>query len=207
MINRTYTSNLSPRWPFDKQEALLRTLDGWPKGYAALRDDLDVRARRAHKAASLVGRASLLRPSRRSDGETIYVASLAVLAWSVGDLLAVLTAAGMRGAAVVALDVGLTIPPSDASAVLHQAMQAFELSRKADAALKAGEAGSKVSVERRTDAARAKCETIRREWRAHPSEPPTSDLLAKAGVSRNTVKKYVGDRPAKPISKKEAKGE
>jgi hypothetical protein len=195
MINRTYTSNLSPRWPFDKQEALLRTLDGWPKGYAALRDDLDVRARRAHKAASLVGRASLLRPSRRSDGETIYVASLAVLAWSVGDLLAVLTAAGMRGAAVVALDVGLTIPPSDVSAVLHQAMQAFELSRKADAALKAGEAGSKVSVQRRTDAARAKCEIIRVRWLRPAYEHLTIDLLKEAQISRNTAKYYLGARP------------
>jgi hypothetical protein len=195
MINRTYTSNLSPRWPFNKQEALFRTLDGWPMGYTALRDDLDVRARRAHKTSTLVGRASLLRPSRRSDGETIYVASLAVLAWSVGDLLAVLTAAGMRGAAVVALDVGLTIPPSDVSAVLHQAMQAFELSRKADAALKAGEAGSKVSVQRRTDAARAKCEIIRVRWLRPAYEHLTIDLLKEAQISRNTAKYYLGARP------------
>lgn len=195
MINRAYLSNLSPRWPFDKQEAALRAaLEGWPKGVTVLRDDLDARARRAHNTASLAARESLLRPSQRKDGETIYVASLAVLAWTIGDLMLVLTAAGMRGAAIVALDAGLTIPPSDAASVLHQAAVAFEAARMADIALNIGEAGAKKSAERRADAAKAKTDALKEFWRLPSAEHSTADLLAQFDVSMNTAKKHLGVR-------------
>jgi hypothetical protein len=75
---RAYLSNLSPRWPFERQEADHAThTPGWPD-VPTFRDKLSVKKRIAHQPVSLKERASLLRPTGREAGEVIYVASLAV---------------------------------------------------------------------------------------------------------------------------------
>jgi hypothetical protein len=196
MTSTAYLSNISPFWPFDRQEkALAAGLPGWPKGVRISRDDLDVRARRAHSAEALIARAAMLRASSRADGGEIYVATLAVLDWSVEGMLKCLTLAASRRSTVIALDAALRIDASAGAAKLHLAVTAFASARQRSAASEAGMLGGEISAKRRSDAAKVAAETIKAEWSMPSDEFPTLALLARAGISRNTANQYLGHRP------------
>jgi hypothetical protein len=59
-----------------------------------------------------------------------------------------------------------------------------------------------ISAKLRVDASMAKAETIRAEWSQPIEEYPTAELLARAGISRNTAKLYLGHRPRPNPSRK-----
>jgi hypothetical protein len=193
MSTRAYLSNLHPRWPFDRQERALSVgVPGWPRGVAVYRDELTLSQRKRHMVGDLEGRITLLRQTTRGrrGGEGIYVASLAVLAWTLADLLECLTLAQSRGSTVHVLDTGLVLTPDAGPAALHQATKDFAAGRKSSS----GMVGGEISARLRSEAARARAETIRAEWSLPSDEYPTLALLARAGLSRNTAKLYLGSR-------------
>jgi hypothetical protein len=197
MTKTAYLSNICPRWPIERQEATLaNAIEGWPKSVNILRDELTVRDRRAHKTDTLTGRAAMLRKSSRRDGGEIYVASLAVLAWAVEDLLMCITSAAERRSTIVVLDADLHIDASANAAVLHKAIEAFAAGRRSRIAGEAGMLGGEVSGARRSAVAKTAAETIAYEWGQPGTLYRTKDLLARAGISMNTAKLYLGSRPA-----------
>jgi len=182
MSTRAYLSDVSPWWTMERQEAALA--DVLP-GATVFRDELDARARRGHSVASLTARAAMLRPTgRQLAGETIHVASLAVLGWSEDDVRAVLATMAARGTVLVSSE-GIDGEPLEAWRV------AKRRSRLEGAAL----LGSSVSAERRKAASAAAVAIIKPYWPLSSAEYPTASLLTKCGLSLNTVKAHLGSRP------------
>jgi len=121
------------------------------------------------------------------------VASLAVFAWSEGDVLKHLTAAAARGATVQVLDAGLEIGPGSGAEALHQAVEAFAAARKRQVETERGRTGAMISARKREDRARTAAESIRAAWARRDIK--THDLLVHAGITLNTAKRYLGSRP------------
>ncbi len=186
---RAYLSNINSMWPFRRQERVLaERVPGWPN-VSVYRDEITPRQRQAHSPAALAGRAQMLRPSARNGGDTIYVASLAVLAWDGADFDAVMEALAQRAATVWAgdLDIGFV-------AGLDGIRDAFRASRKRASVEARQKAGAQVSAAKRRAASDAGVERIRDRWPLPSSDWRTADLLAEAGVSRNTVNARLGGR-------------
>lgn len=194
MAARIYISNIRPTWPIAAQEAALDIgVPDWRKA-GIYRDVLPPRSRQAHGAADLIERASMLRPTRRGGGETVYVASLAVLAWTLTDFLAVLAALAERGSMLVSCAEGFTIGLPDATpADIAKAADAFTQAIRRNSG-EGPSKGGRISGERREARAKAACETIRERWALPSDQHPTLALLAEAGVSRATAKKHLGHR-------------
>lgn len=182
-------------WPIPSQEALLSAaLEGYPRGVVVWLDKLDPGERRGHRISLLIERENMLRPSARRTGPDIYMASLAVFAWTADDMLEQLTFAMKRHATIHALDAGLVIPPNAGADILHQAVIEFAKGRKSRLGLSAGRVGGKISAERRSAAAKTAAESVRAEWRLPSEAYPTIELIEKSGVSLNTLKTYLGRR-------------
>lgn len=208
---RAYKSNLSPPWTERRQdEALARAIPGYPRGVDVISDWPDGGARQGHKPL-LPGRDGLLlrRASRRAE-EAIYMASLSVLAqswedgatgeWGVARCLAL---AADRGATihVVGITPPLIIPPSSDAALFAEASQEFAQGKRRQRAEKRGQVGGRVSADRRKADAREKLKTIERFWHDPKETRKDAELAAIAGVSVNTVKDHLGDRPRKAIKR------
>lgn len=190
-MRRAYLSNISPIWRFDRQEALLRdALPGYPKNVDVFRDELDVRKRQRREALALAQRAIMLRATTGKRGETVHIASLAVLAWTQDDMMQALTLALARGATVRVLDEALTIPPNVGPDILHEAAKAFTKGRKAGSAF----IGGKISGEAKAAVARAKAEKIRGVYGMPTEQMPWAELLRISGLTRNTIIKHLGPR-------------
>lgn len=196
MTPRAYLSNIAPAWTFSRQEDALRVaIPSYPSGANVYRDSLDPTERRGHAVASLLQRASLLRSTTRKVDSPIYVASLAVLAWTIEDMLDCITRIAARGAELHVLDAGLQIGVGADVHALRQAVEAFTVGRKARAAGEAGLLGGEVSGKRRREQAKQAAETIRNVWCLPTSDYPTAELLKTAGISLNTAKLHLGPRP------------
>ena len=189
MAVRAYISNIATGWSVSRQEALLAAhIPTWPTVYL-YRDILDARLRRAHSPLDLVNRATMLRATgNQRRGETIYVASLAVLAWSKHDFEGVLAAAETRGTTIVALD-GEDVP----------SVSAFAVARRDGSRRQARENGLKASAAVRRERADIGCQRIADLWGYPTDMCPTSELLKLAGepgkpLSYNTVVARLGGR-------------
>ena len=194
MNPRIYISNISPLWPRSRQVELLKeAIPGFPKTAHVFEDNLDARSRRAHQIDSLVGRAAILRPTRRGHGTEVIIASLAVFAWSQGEMLQCLTAAAARGDTIRVLDAGISIGPSAGPAILQQALAAFEAARARQKEFEQGRSGATVSAHKREAKSREAAEGIRAAWARRDEK--TADLLTRADISLNTAKRYLGSRP------------
>lgn len=195
MKSKAYLSNIAPRWPLGKQESLFAEhVPGWPS-VPTYCDALKPGSRKAHNTASLLDRASMLRPTARCTGdETIFIASLACLSWSVGDFAEVLTKIMERGATLVALDAGLMVPPTASPRIVGQAMKAFVASKRRATGLGA-RAGAEISAKKRRESTDDAVKRIADRWPLPSREHPTSELLAEAGLSLNTVVDRLGRRP------------
>ena len=187
MADKAYISNISPAWTIEQHLVLM------PAGVDVYRDEVKPRHRQAHQIASLEQRASILRPTNRRRAETIYVASLAVLAWGEPDFRAVLTAAGARGATIKALASDVEIAPgSDPDA----AVAVWKASRNLDQRVAALKAGPAISAEnRRSKSDKAIKEHVEPYWPLPSKEYPTAALVAASGLSLNTIKDRLGPRP------------
>ena len=182
MAVRAYISNIARGWPVAKQEAILADwVPGWPN-VTVFRDILDARTRQAHQAVDLVNRAAMLRPtSSKLGGEVIYVASLAVLAWSKSDFTKVLSDTARRGATIQALD-GADVPSAPG----------FMAAKVEGSRRQARQNGTRIAADRRAAEAEAKAMPFKERWRDKTER--TADLLAEMGLSRNTASKYLGRR-------------
>jgi hypothetical protein len=207
MRNRAYISNIAKTWPVPAQEALLSgVVPDWPDA-SIYRDVLVPAKRRGQSREAMEARASMLRETRRKPiGETIYVASLPVLAWDVSDLTACLAAARARAATVIAVDAGLRIPPDAGADVLDEAVKLFLAKKRSAEAGGGRRVGAEASKRARMEDAQRRAESIRADWVRR--DVPTPELLMRAGrqrkIGRSTVtipmayataKNYLGHRP------------
>ena len=193
---RAYLSNLSPLWPWEKQEDLLRQeVPAWPKGVTVYRDDLDARQRRGRSQDALAARSNLLRTTtRRRADDVILLPSLAVLDWTHDGVVTALAAASARGATVRVLDCGLEIAADAGAAVMAEVAKAFATAKMRDKLHRRGEAGGRVSGAARKAAAAEKMKAVAALWH-DPKETRTDAELARmAGVSVNTMKAHHGPR-------------
>src|SRR5262245_38148349 len=98
MPQKAYLSTISPRWPIERQHSILDLPVGTTTVY---QDRVKLRRGQDLKPELLKDRAELLRPTARRNGsESIFVASLAVLAVNADDLNVVLAQAAERGATI-----------------------------------------------------------------------------------------------------------
>ena len=191
MTVKVYLSEVSAFWTFERQEAVLAAV---LPGAKVFRDVLDRRVRRAQSPASLLDREKLLRSTSSPDlDETVYVASLAVLAWSLDDLRTVLAVLARRGARLVSMDDG---DPEDVPAAWQAA------SAKARRAA-GGETGGNVTRRNMEAAYAPRVKAIAQRW--GDSAYSTAELLREAGVSRNTAIKYIGTTRGDAIRKEAAR--
>lgn len=197
MTARVYFSNIVAAWSIERQEKLAaEKVPGWPR-VEVYREDVAPRHRKSHAADALVERnnALLRKTGRRGARETIYVASLALLAWELRDFQRCLVAAEARGATVVALDTGTEIPPDANRKALADAGDEFVSRRKsAQTEGSLGTEGGKIAGARRWTAAEERCQKIAAKWPLPSEQYPTAVLLKEAGLSRNTVKLHLGKR-------------
>lgn len=190
---KAYLSNISPRWPIQRQEEVLRgAIPGWPKGITIFRDVLDLNQRRAHRKNDLVERAALLRGTSR--GSEIVMATLAAWDWSAEGMLAAITLALSRGDVIRVVDGDLRLQPGASAADLVGVTAAFEASRKIDKAILRGSPGGKVSAEKRAAEARRRALEVMPLWRLPSSEWPQAAVAIKANLSLNTLKLYLPPR-------------
>jgi len=209
LSDRAYISTIAPGWSIEHQEAILaERVPGWP--VTIYRDEPRARQRQAHQVASLPERAAMLRPTKaRRGGETIYCATLAVLAWGKADFLAVLDAALARGAVILPVDTGTAL---DDATPAEEAAAAYAASRLGGSQAKARTLGAAVSAARRRVRADEGIERIRERW-GWPNDAKmarrwgfpdllcasTDDLRAEAGkpgksISYNTAAARLGGR-------------
>jgi hypothetical protein len=190
----------------------LATAPGGPVEH--YQDDLKPRALKAHSPADLKERAELLRrTSRRGGAETIYVASLGVLAWVAEDFMASMGAAAARNATVVALDTGRTISPTATAAELAEALSEFLTARRRHQTSEGRLAGVEASRKLRMADTAARAALIADDW--HGVTAATDDLLLRAGKVRRgsvvpmawaTAVRLLGRRPT-PAKMRAAKME
>jgi hypothetical protein len=203
LVTRVYLSNISRLWPLGKQERLFaEQVPGWPD-VPTYCDTLPASVRKAHNVSSLGGRqklmtdrANMLRPtSRNTRDEVVYIASLACFAWGVADFSSAIAAMGERGATLVALHEGITIPPDAGARSLAEAVKAFVSAKRSvtGGGTKAGVIAAAATKRAMTDDAVKK---IKDRWHLPTKDHPTWQLLAEAKLSLNTVVDRLGKRPA-----------
>lgn len=211
MKRKIYLSNILRQWTLDAQR---KALAGVPPPVERYEDVLKPRALKAHSPADLTERAELLRrTSRRRGAETIYVASLGVLAWQAEDFMACMGAAAARHATVEALDTGRSIPPTATAKELAEALSEFLASRRRHQTTGGRLAGVQASRALRMEDAQKRKALIEADW--HGTEVPTSVLLDRAGKERRgcwvpmawaTAVRLMGRRPTtEQFRKAEAK--
>jgi hypothetical protein len=190
---RIYLSNIRPRWQIERQEeALDKALPAW-RHSSVHRDLLPPQKRRAHAWPDLAERAIMLRSTSWRTPDTAYVASLAVMAWTLSDFLSVVAALSAKGTMLVSLDSGLKIPADATPDQVAEAGRAFERACRRQHG-EPGECGGDVSSRVRSEAAKARCELIRERWALPSEQHPMKALLREAHVSMSTAIKWLGQR-------------
>lgn len=206
-VIRAYLSNIVRIWPIDKQEqAHVAGTPGWPD-VATYRDEVKPRARKAHSAEALTERAFMLRRTGRRRGEeTVYVASLCVLAWTPEDWMQCMAQLADRNATVVALDTGRTLPPDAGQVERAAAFSEFLAGRRRAQTGEGRKVGAKISADRKKQDSARRAELIRADWPLRLTS--TKELLLRAGTTRkrrgvefvvpmaySIAKRHLGPRP------------
>jgi len=181
MAVRAYLSNVVRIWPIEKQEALLAEhIPNWPNDVAVYRDEVKPEARRSHSDEALKERASMLRrTSRRHGTEAIYVASFCVLAWTPEDWMKCMAAAAERGAAIIALDTGTTVPPTADAKQMAEAFSEFLAGRRRAQTGEGRKVGALISAAARLADTKRRVALIEEDWKGRAFS--TEELLLRAG--------------------------
>src|ERR1700750_420051 len=93
MLAKVYMSNISPLWPFERQEQIIAPALA-ARGITERRDfvdELTINERKAHHDEHLTQREQVMAPPTRGDVGMIILPSLAVFSWSVEGMIAGLT--------------------------------------------------------------------------------------------------------------------
>jgi hypothetical protein len=191
-----YMSNMLEAWPFDRQEALLAPYLGTDAIY---RDKISGVARKNHRVAALIERATMLRSPRPGRGDRLYVATVGVLWFHLPDLIAVLAEAEKHGLTIVDVSAEQAFVPTAVDAI-NRARLALEAARQGPSREKARLRAMEV---READTAR-RIELIRDDWLRQT--PSTKELLERAGrdgrpmaYQTAALPKHLGPRPAAQI--------
>lgn len=200
MKRKKYLANILRQWPIEAQRTALANV---PTPVETYEDALKPLALKAHSPADLKERAELLRPTgRRNSEETIYVASLGVLAWQAEDFMAALGAAAKRGATVSVVETGRVIQPTASAADLADALSEFLAARRRHQTTGGRLAGVQASRDVRMADTKARAALIADDW--HGVDVPTPELLDRAGKERRgrvvpmawaTAVRLLGRRP------------
>lgn len=181
---RPYLRDGVPGLPFDRQIEMLREagvdVSDRSKLYV---DRLTKAAVKRRDPASLKDRGDVLNPWR--EGETIFVASLRVLGWTMSDIARSLLAAAEHKANVHCVDTGQTFSDDmPAEALLEALASADEAHRRA--VVKERQARATTASERaRAKRKEARLALIRGRW--HDRAYDTDELIKESGLSRRTV--------------------
>lgn len=207
MKRKIYLSNILRQWSLADQRKALADI---PAPVETYEDVLRPRALKAHSPSDLKERAELLRhTARRRGDETIYVASLGVLAWVAEDFMAALGAAAARTATVVATDTGRTILPTAIASELAEALSEFLAARRRHQTTGGRLAGVEASRAVRMADTKERAALIADDW--HGTEVGTGELLDRAGKVRRgrrvpmawtTAVRLLGRRPTREAFQK-----
>lgn len=208
MLAKVYMSNISPLWPFARQEKIIASALV-ARGITERKDfvdDLTLNERKAHHEEHLIQRAQLLRPSTRKDGGLIVLPSLAAFAWSVEGMMSALTRAAANKATVWVIDADITLKPKVDAGAWAKAADAFRKARKREQAEERGKAGGDASAAKRSK--KEACESIADIWALSEGEPgyeKTDALLKRIGVKNySTAVGHIGHRPIKQAARRAA---
>ena len=203
-MSRVYISNISKLWPVERQREVLANAEGTAK-LSVYEDKLTRRGLQARTPDLLEERADMLRPTSRKTGETIYVASLAVLAFGAADLVNVLAAAAARRATIEVVADSLTIPPNAPAAVMAEVMAAWERAKRRALTEGGRLAGIRVAAERRRAKTAAALDKVRDDWGKPSSEVSTAALIERSGLTYKALNEHLG--PRKKAQKKQLRRE
>lgn len=198
-MDRVYLSEISRWWTIERQtEVLSAAIDGWPKSVQVYTDLVHEKDRRSRCADLLTARQDALRPTGRPTQPSLYVASLAVLAWTEDDLINVVSGIIERGWMLFSVDdhhsFGSPSPAQTVRFVAERASLIWKGARIKSRLEGAAKRGGAVSARVRGDRVSAGVEKIKDRWPLPSSEWSTAALLAEAGVSRNGVNARLGGR-------------
>lgn len=194
MKPRVYISNLPTTWPIERQE---RALAPVLAGATVFRDILAPKDRQGRRREFMVALDKMLRSTtKRQPDEVTIVAVLGVLDWTEAGLLNRIALVHERGGVLRVMEPALVIGPNATTRELHAAIEAFHASKeRKPKSQERGRAGADASKKVRWDAAEAKLQAIKERWQVgNQREHRSADLLAEAGVTRNTAIDHIGKR-------------
>jgi len=153
-------------------------------------DRLSKAAVKKRDPAALKQRASLLDPEH--DGETIYIAGLRVLGWTMNDIARALLAAANSNTNVHCVDTGTTYSADMPGPALLEALASAEEAHRRGVAQDRQTRATTASQRKRAKAKQAALNKIRERWRDRAHD--TDALIAESGLSRRTVYTALGPR-------------
>jgi len=161
---------------------------------AAYRDRLTKAQSKRRDPDSLGERAKMLRPTPRRTPETINVASLRVLGWSMADVSRALAAAGRCDASVHAVDRGQTFTAATLDAELLEALADAEEERRRGQTAAGRSAGVQAAAASREKRRAAKIEKASSLWCELPGEISAAEIAALVGLSVRSLHYHLGPR-------------
>lgn len=188
---RPYLRDGVPGLPIEAQERLLR--EAGINLADAYVDRLSRTQIKRREAAALKQRAIMLQPTSRKDAETIYVAGLRVLGWTMADVARTLNAAGKRNANVHAVDIGKTFTATTLQAELLEALADAEDARRRGQTADARRVAVEVTRGRRLKATDAKMKRARELW-PKLGEWSVAQISKEVGLSVTLLYRRLGPR-------------
>lgn len=167
---KVFRSTLTWRTLEYQDSVLAPVVPGWPK-VAVYTGDGDL--------------PSLLRPTTRKTPDSLYMASLAVLAKNEDDFKTHMKAFLKRNMQIIAIEDNWN------GGKLNMAVKEWKVARKKDHGKHGGE---KSAAKKKAETSKA-IELIRDRWPLPSKEWATKVLLGEAGISLNTAKAHLGKRP------------
>ncbi len=189
---RPYLRDGVPGLPFDRQLEMLRAAGvdvSDPKKLYV--DRLTKAAVKRRDPASLKDRGDALNPrpgdllNPHREGETIYVAGLRVLGWTMSDIARSLLAATRRKANVHCVDTGQTFSADMPGEALLEALASAEEAHRKGVVKERQARATTASERARAKRKKAALDKIRDRW--HDRAYDTDELIKEAGLSRRTV--------------------
>lgn len=186
-IQKLYFSNLTPVWPLKRQEAILN-------GISATKfcDELPSGERRGFRLNGLPERRSMLRPTTRQAQQTIFVASLAVLARNAEDLMLALSQASEINATVRDVSANVDIKPHAKAKELKKAAEIFTQGRMRAMEVERGTTGGRKSADLRLAQAKKIALEHEKDWLEYGKT--NKQISEESGLSVNTLKAHLGRR-------------
>lgn len=189
MATKVYRSNLFAWWTPDRQDAALdKYKSGWREHKVFSDDDLTDRELRGSYQDKLTERAIMLRPSTRKTPNIVLVASLAVLAKAEADMRQLAKDLAAQGAVIESVEDVTTYNPKQTDKLIAAWGRARTKSRLEGAAKRGGQKSASI----RKAASLEGAKRIWDRWKLPSDEHKTADLLAEAGISRNTMNAHYG---------------